>query len=425
MSSTASSAPALAADGSLLRPVAAGERIEALDVLRGFALLGILLMNLEAFAGPMFEAGTGVNPAFSGVDRFVDLLVYVFVQGKFWTLFTLLFGMGFAVMSQRAEATGRPFAAVYWRRGLVLLGIGLVHALLIWSGDILVTYALCSFLLLAFRDVSPRVLLVVAVLAFLGALGLVALTGLIGTVMQSTPELAAQWDKAMSGQNEMMGKLAEAQRQAYGSGNYFEATLQRFRDFGIGLLNLMVLGPLIFGMFLLGAWFVRTGAITAPDRHPRLFRNLRWWALPVGLALMLASTWMRPTLDPAHVDLGYAVAFSLSMLAGVLMSLGYAAWVLRGLQSPGWMQRLAWLAPAGRMALTNYLMQSLLCTLVFYGYGLGWFERMPRAWQVPFGLALFALQVLASRWWLGRFRFGPMEWLWRSLTYLKPQPMRG
>lgn len=425
MSSTASSAPALAADGSLLRPVAAGERIEALDVLRGFALLGILLMNLEAFAGPMFEAGTGVNPAFSGVDRFVDLLVYVFVQGKFWTLFTLLFGMGFAVMSQRAEATGRPFAAVYWRRGLVLLGIGLVHALLIWSGDILVTYALCSFLLLAFRDVSPRVLLVVAVLAFLGALGLVALTGLIGTVMQSTPELAAQWDKAMSGQNEMMGKLAEAQRQAYGSGNYFEATLQRFRDFGIGLLNLMVLGPLIFGMFLLGAWFVRTGAITAPDRHPRLFRNLRWWALPVGLALMLASTWMRPTLDPAHVDLGYAVAFSLSMLAGVLMSLGYAAWVLRGLQSPGWMQRLAWLAPAGRMALTNYLMQSLLCTLVFYGYGLGWFERMPRTWQVPFGLSLFALQVLSSHWWLKRFRFGPMEWLWRSLTYLKPQPMRG
>jgi uncharacterized protein len=107
-----------------------------------------------------------------------------------------------------------------------------------------------------------------------------------------------------------------------------------------------------------------------------------------------------------------------------MMCLGYRAWVMRALQPLAGARRLGWLAPAGRMALSNYLLQSIVCTLLFYGYGLGLFERLPRFWQVPFALGLFALQALASRWWLARYRFGPVEWLWRSLTYLKAQPMR-
>lgn len=123
-------------------------------------------------------------------------------------------------------------------------------------------------------------------------------------------------------------------------------------------------------------------------------------------------------MDPARLDLRVSGAFALSLIAGPLMSLGYAAWVVR--LAP----RLAWLVPAGRMALTNYLLQSLLCTWVFYGYGLGYFEQLPRAWQLPFALGLFALQVVLSRLWLRWFRFGPMEWLWRSVTYLRVPPMR-
>jgi uncharacterized protein len=117
-------------------------------------------------------------------------------------------------------------------------------------------------------------------------------------------------------------------------------------------------------------------------------------------------------------------AFSASLIGSLLMALGYLAWVVRALQSPALARPLHWLAPAGRMALTNYLLQSIVCTLVFYGYGLGYFEQLPRAWQVPFVLVVFALQVLLSRWWLARFRFGPAEWLWRTVTYLRPQPMR-
>ncbi|HEX5756791.1 MAG TPA: hypothetical protein VFY12_10625, partial [Arenimonas sp.] len=131
-----------------LAPVSAGERIEAMDVLRGFALLGILLMNIESFVGPFSAALTGLDPGLQGADRWADALIYVLVQGKFWTLFSLLFGMGFAVMMQRAELAGRPFAGLYLRRTLVLLAIGAAHALLLWPGDILTFYALTALLLL-------------------------------------------------------------------------------------------------------------------------------------------------------------------------------------------------------------------------------------------------------------------------------------
>jgi uncharacterized protein len=138
---------------------------------------------------------------------------------------------------------------------------------------------------------------------------------------------------------------------------------------------------------------------------------------------MLLAFWMMPTAAFDRLDATSGAATAIGMLAGLGMCLGYVAWILRGLASP-FAAALRWVAPAGRMALTNYLGQSIVCTLIFYGYGLGWFEQLPRAWQVPFVLALFAVQVLCSRWWLARFRFGPMEWLWRAATYGQLPAMR-
>ena len=146
----------MTSESQTLGPIEGTARIEAMDVLRGFALLGILLMNLEAFVGPLLGSVTGLDPRLTGADAWVDALIFIFVQGKFYTLFSLLFGMGFAVMMQRASASGRPFVGLYLRRTLVLLAIGLVHALLIWSGDILVTYALIAFVLLAFFRNTPQ-----------------------------------------------------------------------------------------------------------------------------------------------------------------------------------------------------------------------------------------------------------------------------
>ncbi|MEJ1096665.1 MULTISPECIES: DUF418 domain-containing protein [unclassified Pseudoxanthomonas] len=407
-----------------LSPVAPADRIETLDVLRGFALLGILLMNIEGFVGPLVGALTGLDPLLTGADRWVDAAIYVMVQGKFYTLFSLLFGMGFAVMSQRAEVAMRPFAGVYWRRGLVLLGIGLVHALLIWAGDILVTYALMSFLLLAFRPAPKKWLPWLAAGIYLLPVAFMGAIGALGTLMQFEPTAAAEWNKSMAELASQMGTLQESERSAYGAGTFQQATAQRFEDTGFMLSNLPMMGFSVFGMFLLGSWFVKSGAIARPDQHAGLFRRLRWLALPVGLAAMLGSYTLEPTMDFATFTITTAIAFALGAVGSALMCLGYMAWIVRGLLSPSWERLLRWFAPAGRMALTNYLLQSVVCSWIFYGYGLGYFERLPRAWQVPFVVALFVVQVLLSHAWLKRYRFGPMEWLWRSLTYLKPQPMR-
>lgn len=403
-----------------LAPIAVAERIEAMDILRGFALLGILLMNLEGFVGPVMASGSGLDPALTGMDRTVDLLVYVLVQGKFYTLFSLLFGMGFAVMSERAEQARRPFAGVYWRRGLVLLAIGVIHALFIWAGDILMMYALCSFLLLAFRTLPYRWYVGMGLVAYVMPIGFMYLMGAMGSLLGGTDG----WDKAMGQIGVQMQTLIESERAAYGSGTYTEATLQRLKSTGMALSNITMFGFIVFGMFLIGAWFVRSGAIARPREFPRLYAGLRWVALPVGLLAMLGSVALEPTMDFAAFDLRIATAFALQMTANLLMCLGYVAWIMRALEARVWQRPLSLLAPAGRMALTNYLMQSLVCTWIFYGYGLGYFEQLPRAWQPVFALALFGVQVLVSHLWLSRFRFGPMEWLWRSATYLKPQPLR-
>ena len=394
---------------SAFQPVAANERIASLDVLRGFALFGILLMNMEAFSGPLDMSFTGIDPHWLGQDYWADAFVYIFVQGKFFTLFSLLFGAGFAVMAQRAAIAGRDFTRFYLRRSLGLLIIGVLHGLLLWSGDILVAYALLSFVLLAFREAPRSWLPALGTMAYLGAAVLMLM---LGALMQLVPADAA------SAQAAAAAKAIEAQRQAYGHGSYLQAVAQRLRDVFASLGALLVVGPQVLGMFLIGAWFARSGAIAEPGRYPRLWAGLRWLLLPIGLAVMLLSTWVLPYNAPGQFNMRSAGAYALTAVAGLMMCLGYLAWGVR------WSRHLQWLAPAGRMALSNYLGQSLVCTLVFYGYGLGWFEQVGRASQLLFAVGLFAMQVLLSQLWLRRFQYGPVEWLWRAFTYLQLPPLR-
>ncbi|HAI45364.1 MAG TPA: hypothetical protein DCM50_01460, partial [Stenotrophomonas sp.] len=369
---------------------------------------GILLMNIEAFSGPLDLAFTGIDARWHGLDYVADAFVYIFVQGKFFTLFSLLFGAGFAVMAQRAQAAGREFTPFYLRRSLGLALIGLCHALLVWSGDILVIYALLSLPLLACREAPTRWLPVMGVLTYLCAAALMlllgALTGLEAQLQSDGAQVQAAIDSAQ--------QTIDLQRQAYAHGSYAQAVLQRLRDLIAQLGSIIVVGPEVLGMFLIGSWFARSGALATPERFARLYRWLRQGALPLGLALMLGSAIWQPYLAPGTFTAASGAAFALTSVASLLMCLGYLAWIVR-LRAA-----LQWLAPVGRMALSQYIAQSLLCTWVFYGYGLGAFEQMPRAWQVPFALAVFAVQVVLSHLWLRAFRFGPLEWVWRAMTYL-------
>lgn len=390
-----------------LQPLAGGDRIEVIDILRGVALLGILLMNMEALSGPLDLAFTGIDPHWTGLDYGVDAAVYVLVQGKFFTLFSLLFGAGFAIMAQRAEAARRDFTPFYLRRSAGLLLIGLCHALLVWSGDILVIYALVSLPLLATREAPQRWLPAMGVLTYLCAAAMMLLLGaVVGLAAQAQGEGGSMASAIAQGQH-----TVELQRQAYGHGTFVQAVAQRASDLGTALSGALIIGPEVLGMFLLGSWFARSGALAEPERFERLYRRLRLGALPVGLGLMLLSALWVPYLAPGTFTPTTGAAYALSSLASLLMCLGYLAWIVH------WHRHLRVLAPMGRMALTQYILQSLVCTWLFYGYGLGAFETLPRAWQVPFALALFAVQVLLSHLWLKHFRFGPLEWVWRAMTY--------
>jgi uncharacterized protein len=431
-------APEPARDAELA-PVAAHERIQALDVVRGFALVGIFLMNMEFFARPMQDiSAPGIDPAAVGLDRVAEFLVFFFVQSKFWTLFSLLFGMGFAVMIERARRAGRPFVPAYLRRSLALLGIGAAHALLVWSGDILVTYALVALLLAVrgvrhamFRAVGgetpppmPAAHLAAWGLASYGLPLLIALGfGLVGSLsLEREPDAATT--NRQSEQRAEMDDVRERAAYAYAAGTYADAVEQRRIDTVEQLEALPQFLPFVLGVFVLGMGILRAGILDRPREHLAKLRSMRNLGLPFGFAMMALSTWLGTGMGFSHFALPDAVQVVTYLGAGLVLALAYGATLVLALDGAAGPFLQRWLAPAGQMALTNYLAQSVFGSLLFYGYGFGQWGHIGRAQGVALALGFYLLQLLASRLWLANFRFGPAEWLWRALTYLHLPPMR-
>jgi uncharacterized protein len=347
-----------------------------------------------------------------------------FVQGKFYTLFSMLFGMGFAIQLERAAARGAGFGGVYARRLLALLGFGLVHGVLIWAGDILVPYALVGFALLLFRKTPVSRLPKWAAGLMLLPLVLMAIFVLVTTLAASNPVASEQLAQGQAENEQQVLEKAARAAEIYAGGTPAEMTLQRVDDVVQQLAFLPVFGVTLLGLFLLGAWFVRSETMTKAAEHLPRFRRMAGIGLGAGAPLAVAA-----------MSLGYGEgllrfsprAFAASVLmtaAALLLSFCYLAAVVLLVQRPGWRARLAPLAAAGRMALTNYILQSVVMTGIAYSWGLGMFGRVPRAWQIPLAVAVWGVNLALSSWWLARFRFGPLEWLWRSITYLAPQPMR-
>ncbi|MDG6347159.1 DUF418 domain-containing protein [Luteimonas sp. 8-5] len=408
-----------------LAPVAAGERIVALDVVRGVALLGILLMNVEFFSRPIADLESGMAAGLHGADLWIAWFVHVFVRGKFWTMFSLLFGMGFALMLLRADAKGAPFGWPYLRRTLVLALLGAAHYLLLWAGDILFAYAMGALLLLValvagLRRMPPARMAKVGLAIYLLPFVLMMVGGANMLVAQPEPPSAEQAQELAQRVQEHEVRVAGEARVMAG-GSHADAValrvdgLPKFIGIGVGF------GVIVAGVFLVGAWFVRSGAMLDPAAHLPMFRRMAGWGLPVGLGLSVVAALVATRAVPGQNDAEFLFASGLAAVAALPASVGYIGAVVVGLHGRA-RRWLAWFAPAGRMALSNYLAQSLLGTLFFYGYGLGQWG-MSRSGQLVFVLALFGAQMLFSRWWLSRFRFGPLEWLWRAATYGRWPPL--
>jgi len=388
-------------------PTGGEQRHSLIDALRGFALAGVLLVNLGTFTQYDFlESAARLALPTAGFDAFARMAIQVVAENKAITLFSLLFGLGFSLQMERAAANGRDGLGLFRRRIAVLGLFGLLHCYLLWWGDILLIYALMALVLMLFRKASDRVLL---------AGGL-----LIALVL---PPLLQPWlDAALSAQaaEEVM---AATNLAAFGSPSYMVAMRQNAVFANWAWLSYWGVFFFVAGRFLLGYWAGRRRLLQDPAAHRVQLQRLCAWGLAVGIAITALDEADVLQASPA-ASAGWQFCLRVLRRIGPLaLATGYAASFALLYQRERW-RWLQVLAPVGRMALSNYLVQTLACTGIFYGFGLGIGPRYGYAGWLLAWAVLFGAQVAFSHWWLARFRFGPMEWLWRSLTYARPQPMR-
>lgn len=397
-----------------LRPTSDRERIELLDVLRGFALFGILAVNVLAFASPIDWI---LRPPWTGtVDRVILFAIQFFAVSKFYSLFAFLFGVGFAIQVRRAERAGTPVVRLLARRYVSLFAIGALHVAFLWYGDILHHYALLGLLLLLmFRESSDRELLRFAGIAILVPIAAVVLSLGFESI---APSAAGRANESMSGAS------VHSTIEAYSAGSFDEVARQRwndYRDLERGAIEYL---PHIFGLFLLGVWCGRRRVLENIAEHRRALGRVLVAGLVLGVPLNLALAVSSFLQNPDRLTPAMAVNAIGRVAGGTVFCAAYVAMFSLAWQKDRWRRGLRWLAPAGKMALTNYLAQSVLGTAVFYSWGLGLYGRTGPAFQLTVAVVIFSAQIVASAVWLRRFRYGPVEWLWRKVTYGGPLPMR-
>jgi len=412
------------------RPTESGERVILLDVLRGFALFGVLVSNADWFSGldllPPEKAkalAATVSPLLETVTQQAkNLLIY----GKSYTLFSFLFGLGFSLQLGRAEARGAEIAPLYARRLAVLLLFGLTHIFLFWYGDILAVYAVLGIFLLLFRKSSDKALLWWAV-----ALILVIQTA--GILLERLPQLLLSPEAAAAAAKERMARMAESDAQTlegFSHGTYFEVLRTNFRLYTQWfLLPRVPTFAGILGRFLLGFLVGRLRLLHEPVKHARFFRRLLAWgfvaaALSQGAVYVFMQPWFRGLLSKGVLRWLPFVMMPVRQVSEVGTAALYIGGFTLLFQRRLGQRVLSVLAPMGRMALTNYLGHTACGLLFFYGYGLGFMGKLNGPQVLLYCVAVYALQIVLSHVWLKSFRFGPLEWIWRSLTYGKAQPMR-
>ncbi|MEM6333561.1 MAG: DUF418 domain-containing protein [Planctomycetota bacterium] len=426
-----------AAEAGGVGPTLAGERIVGLDVARGLALLGILLVNIHSMGDAM---GTWITPDYrlqaTGLDSAAWWFTGVFCEGKFYPLFSLLFGVGMALQLERAAARGGGFAGLYARRMGLLLLIGLAHAWLLWHGDILFYYALTGFVLMAVAGLSARTLTILGAALMGLTLLLVMGSGALGVMAESwggevttsdAAAVAAAYDPSRSsliqlfewiGEHSVSGPDDPAwlffERVAYREGPFLDALGFRVMTWLlIVFFWLLLVSWQIFGLFCLGVAMVKAGWLRG--EMTSRWRVMGLWLTTIGLACSAGLVTLGGWLGGAA---GEMVAGVGTMVVGPVIAAGYLGlaigWVARS-RAMGWMA--AGLAATGRMALTNYLTQSVLAYAVFCWWGLGLFGELSAAQRVGLAVLIFGVQVAWSVAWLQVFAMGPMEWAWRCATY--------
>lgn len=377
------------------------QRHGMVDALRGLALLGILVVNLEFIASTIDRGWDGYDAPLDLAARWLAITLF---QLKAYLVFALLFGYGLTIMLDRAG--GAALTARYLRRLGLLLVLGLLHAVFLFVGDILVTYALLGVTLLAFRRTPTRRLLRIAAWAYAAGVALVALVA----VAIATGDA---------------GAASPGAQEVYAEGSFLEVAARRLEELPVALSILGVLNwASTFGAFLVGMALGRTDILSRPERHVAAARRVARWCLPAGFGLAaVAASLAVAAPDRAGGGLAGA-ALLMETIAGPIAVAGVVAGLVAAGGRRWWGRVEAAATPAGRSSLTIYLAESAIASLIFAGYGLGLFGDVGPAAALGLAVAIWLALDLAARWWLRRFRQGPAEWLLRTVTYWRRQPLR-
>jgi uncharacterized protein len=441
LSSSLSSAP--------LSPIPARGRIITLDALRGLAVFGMLLVNILFFAFPP-ASGDFFGEGTAGSDQAVALLIALFADGKFITLFSILFGMGLALQDQRARTSGRPFVRVYVRRLIALFVIGIVHGLLFSTADILSLYAIVGLAALWLRGMAPKRLLGLAVglytagVLLLGAYAVQSPDGSLPSepdwrALVAEPESQAAQasthilgltlvslvtERSQAAQRELYEFMADEER-IFKSGSWAERVRYRFVSyllFGMPI-KLLFVSWRVLPLFLFGIYLVKRGIFVGANGPLDKYKTMLFLGLVIGLLLEMVGGAAQMSLGGGEPVL--IAVFLIGMFAGVpLLSLAYAGGVAIVCAKRGGSAIVRAFAVVGRTALTNYVGQSVLAGAILYGHGLGLYGELSAVQCMGIALLIFSVQLTLSVVWLRFFQFGPLEWMWRTLSYGRIQPVR-
>lgn len=401
-----------------ISPVQSSQRHIILDALRGLALLGICLANFPEFSLYTFQpAHVAASMPTAEIDRVVRFLQYLFIDGKFYTLFSLLFGIGFSIIISKAAQRGADGFRIFYRRMVVLALIGFLHLMFLWSGDILLLYALLGMLLPLFRHASGKTLLGTAAFLLLLPVAVDALTEVSG-VSLSAPAVRAQWHFChLYGITE--DNFGTWLRDAEDYGQVFQFLIQgalvRIQEFVDGNRYFKVMG-----LFLLGFYIGRNRLYEHLESRKPLLKKAAVYGLLAGLPLSVLYAWSGVNGHP----LGVAVHSAIYVVSVYPLGLAYMALFSLAFLRRKELKLWRLLAAPGRMALTNYIGQSVIGMFLFYGIGLGWGAGVGLVETELIALGAFLFQMAFSLCWLSAFRFGPLEWGWRMLTYGKWLPLK-
>jgi uncharacterized protein len=394
-------------------PIPLGERIEVLDAIRGFALLGIFIMNVPAFNTSLFQ-GFGGDPAWSRWwDVGTETVRDVIFSGKFNSMFSMLFAVGFTIQLERLRARAPDRAtAIYLRRLLWLFVFGAIHACVFWAGDVLHMYALLGVLLLLLRGLPDRAIVVLILVCLLYP----AIMGTIQMAITSPDDTQANI--------EMTQQAIAADNAAFGHGNFLD-TARR----STAAMMTYYLHPQSTGTIRAYVQFLTTVLIGLLLGRHRFFQNVtsqlplvrrvQWWALAIGLVSGVGfMAWRNLAPNPWEPTVGRILAAEGYVVCRVAIMVFYVATIIRAVCNEHWRQRIAPITLAGRMPLSNYLLQTLIAVTIFYHWGFGLWNKVGPALDLVIAVAIFfVIQVPLSRWWLSHYQVGPMEYLWRVLTY--------